>query len=145
MSNPPSMHDHIKAQAEAHQDQFDIATESAINRGFQRWFDDTWTSAKAKGALPNPFISSMFVFFVTVLVKKFLKGLPEGMPVEYKEMAIADAKQMMIGYLDQIEASAIKDIHSPHPPESSSEIGASTITPKGKQTLILPEKKRFRQ
>lgn len=129
------------AEQQSHQDQFDIATAAALQRGFGRWFDDTWNSAKANGALPNPFISSMFVFIVTVLLKKFIGGLHPDMPIEHKEMAIADAKRMMIGYLDQIEAAAIKDIHSPHPPESSSKIGQSTVTPKGKQTIILPKKR----
>lgn len=141
MSNPTSMHDKIKEIQEEHQDQFDIATQAAIQRGFSRWFDDTWMSAKANGALPNPFISSIFVFVTTVLLKKFVNSFSKDMPIEHKEMAIADAKRMMIGYLDQIEAAAIKDIHSPHKPESESEIG---VTSKGKQTIIMPEKKRFR-
>jgi hypothetical protein len=137
---PQPVSEQLRTQQEHHQDQFDIATQAAIQRGFGRWFDDTWNSAKANGALPNPFISSIFVFTTTVLLKKFLNGLSKDMPPDHKEQAIADAKRMMVGYLDQIEAAAIKDIYSPHPPESE-----STITPKGnKQTLIMPRKKRFR-
>lgn len=127
------MADKIKSIQKEHEDQFDIATAAAIQRGFGRWFDDTWNSAKANGALPNPFISSMFVFMTTVLLKKFVGGFHPNMPVDHKEQAIADAKQMMIGYLDQIEAAALKELHNPKP--------APEVTPKGKQTIILPKKK----
>jgi hypothetical protein len=126
----------LEAEQKVHQDQFDIATAAALQRGFGRWFDDTWNSAKANGALPNAFISSIFVFITTVLLKKFVGGFHPDMPADHKEQAIAEAKQMMIGYLDQIEAAAIKDIHRPHPPESE-----STIAPKPKQTIILPKKR----
>lgn len=141
-SQSGSMAEQIRSQAKHHEDQFDIASEAAISRGFQRWFDDTWLSARANGAMPNAFISSMFVFFTTVLTKKFMYGLHPDMPIEHKEMALADAKRMMAGYLDQIEAAAIKELHNPHPPESESTI--APVTPKGKQTIILPKKKVLR-
>lgn len=135
MENPKNnpILDAIKAQAKTHEDQFDIATQAAIQRGFSRWFDDTWSSARANGALPNPFISSIFVFITTVLVKKFIGGFHKDMPMDHKEQAIADAARMLHGYIDQIEASALKDIHNPQP---------APVTPKGnKQTIILPNKK----
>lgn len=126
------MKEKIEELQKEHQDQFDIATSAAIQRGFSRWFDDTWSSARANGAQPNPFISSIFVFITTVLLKKFVGGFHPDMPNDHKEQAIADAKQMMIGYLDQIEAAAIKDIYAPKPepkPEPP------------KQTIIMPKKR----
>ena len=140
MENPkaPSMADRIKAQQQEHQDQFDIATSAAIQRGFSRWFDDTWMSAKANGALPNPFISSIFVFITTVLMKKFVGGFASDMPLDHKERAIADAKQMMIGYLDQIEAAAVKDMYAP---KVSDDSRVAPATKREKQTIILPNKR----
>jgi hypothetical protein len=139
-----SMYEQIKEQQEHHQDQFDITVQAAIDAGIGPMFDAAWRTARARGAIPNPWISSMFVLVTGMLMKKFTAGFHPDMPADHREQAISDAKKLMMGYLDQIEASAIKEIYTPHPPESSSEIGASTITPKGKKSrIIMPAKKKF--
>lgn len=129
------MADQIKSIHEEHENQFNIAVNAAFQRGFGRWFDDTWTSAKAHGARANPFISSMFVFITTILTKKFVAGLPDTLSPAEKEAQIMEATKLLKGYLDQIEASAIKELHAPKP--------TPPVTPEGnkKQTIILPKKK----
>lgn len=109
------MKDHLKAQRDEHEEQFNIATNAALQRGFGRWFDDTWLSARANGARSNAFISSMFVFISTILMKKFVAGFDATIPLDQREANISTAVQMMKGYLDQIEAAAIKDLYAPKP------------------------------
>lgn len=141
MEQPPSaaktILDNIQAE---HEDQFNIAVNAAFQRGFGRWFDDTWTSARAAGARPNPFISSMFVFITTMLMKKFVAGMGDA-PLEMKEQGITEAVKLLKGYLDQIEASAVKDIHTPKPVTDPNTSGGNEPAPK--QSIILPKKKRF--
>lgn len=130
-----------------HQNQFNLAVGAALKRGFGRWFDDVWEDARAAGALPKPFISSMFVFVTTVLTKKFVNGLPDTMPLEEKEQAIMEANKVLKTYLDQIEASAIKELYQPKPATTHAE----PVTPEGnggsvkKSKLILPKKRKFIQ
>lgn len=127
---------------QGHQDQFQIAVQAALQRGFGRWFDDVWEDARAAGGLPKPFISSMFVFITTVLTKKFVNGLPDSMPLEEKEAAIMEANVLLKTYLDQIEASAIRELHKPKPATPP-----QPVTPEGnkKSKLILPKKRKFIQ
>lgn len=131
----PSIQEQIEALRDEHTEQFNIAINAAFQRGFGRWFDDTWTSARAAGAKPNAFISAMFVFLTTMLTKKFVAGFHPDMPMEDREQAIMGATRLLKTYLDQIEASAIKELYMPKP-ESTPE----PVTPKGKQTIILPKK-----
>ena len=154
MENPkePNMHDRLKSIHDQHEEQFNIAINAALQRGFGRWFDDTWMSAKANGALPNPFLSSMFVFITTILLKKFVGGLPATLPLEEKERLIMEAKELFRGYLDQIEGAAVQDVYAPKPATTHAEprcpeclaplpCKEHDVTSKGKQTIILPKKK----
>lgn len=136
----PSLREKIDDIRDGHQEQFDIAVNAAFQRGFGRWFDDTWTSARAAGAKPNPFISSMFVFLTTILMKKFVAGLPAELLLPEKEQAISEAVVLLKGYIDQIEAAGIKELYAPPP--------TLPVTPKGnekpQQTIIQPKKRILR-
>lgn len=135
MPEPKPMKEQLESIHDEHQKQFDISVNAALQRGFGRWFDDTWLSARAQGAHPNPFISSMFVFITGVLMRKFVGGFHPDMPMDHKEQAVMDAVKMLKGYLDQIEAAGIKGLHNPQPE-------APPEPPK--QTIILPKKKPLR-
>ncbi len=132
------MREKIVAQQQEHQDQFDIAVNAAITNGIGDLFDASWKMARGNGALPNPWITSMFVLVTSMLLKKFTANFGPDMPDDHKVQAISEAKQIMIGYLDQMEAAAIKEVYNPLPLESE-----STITSKGKSKIILPKKRKF--
>lgn len=137
------MAEHIKSIHDEHEEQFNIAVNAAFQRGFGRWFDDTWFAARSAGALPNPFISSMFVFITTILTKKFIAGLPATLSVADKEQAIMQASGFLKGYLDQIEAAAIKELHNPKPSPTEEAPLTSGGKPAPKQSIILPKKRKF--
>lgn len=148
---PQTMAEFIQKQQEAHQDQFDMAVNAGIKCGIGPLFDAMWKEARSHGALPNPWISSMFVFVTGMLLKKFTAGFHPDMPDDHKVQAISDAKQMMVGYLDQMEAAAIKDVYAPKEPQPRCPkcfgplpCPEHTVTSEGKSKIIMPEKKRFR-
>lgn len=144
MDQPSAAKTILNELEEGHQQQFGIAVAAALKRGFGRWFDDVWDDARAAGALPKPFISSMFVFVTTVLTKKFVNGLPDTMPLADKEAAIMEANALLKTYLDQIEASAIKELYAPKPATTHADPVTSGGNTK-KSKLILPKKRKFIQ
>lgn len=113
MKNPSQdLRSRLETIAAEHEKQFSLAVQAAlhdnkIHRSFPRWLSYTWKYAEGRGANFNPFISAMFAYLTTALLKKFL----ETIPLESKTHALDTAIGLFRGYLDQVRDAAEMDIN----------------------------------
>lgn len=142
MQSPPdnmTIAEKLAAIKQEHEEQFAIAIGAAElndnkrvppHPSFTQWLDHTWSLAGTRGAHFYPFISSMFIFFTTGLIKKFLTTVP----LEKKADTLATAVALFHTYLDQVRMAAEMDINHVVAKEAGlnpKPIDPDPVTPKG--------------